>query len=137
MAGALAPGRVQVGLEPGRGGHGETVQGVAHSLADEFQAIERPDGGQDMRGIGAVRATGLQKIVGLQVLQQRLEEQVRRPPWTSRVRNSLSTEASNPGSVRSKASAYFQSIRPRTASAACRSDKFSTHWSISTSASRA
>jgi hypothetical protein len=39
-----------------------------------------------------------------------------------RRRNSLNTEASKPSSVKSNAKAYFQSIRPRTALAACASD---------------
>jgi hypothetical protein len=58
-------------------------------------------------------------------------------PSTSRARNSLSTEASKPVSVNSKPDAYFQSIRPRTASAAWRSDRPSTNCSTNTSASRA
>lgn len=45
------------------------------------------------------------------------------PPVTRRVRNSLTTDASKPASVNSKPKAYFQSMRPRTAVAACRSDK--------------
>jgi len=43
-------------------------------------------------------------------------------PSNRRARNSHRTEASKPGSVSSKLSIYFQSIRPRTASAACRSE---------------
>src|SRR3954469_6223810 len=39
-------------------------------------------------------------------------------PATRRARNSHKTEKSNPGSASSRPSAYFQSIRPRTASAA-------------------
>ena len=48
-----------------------------------------------------------------------------RSPATSRDRNSLSTLASKPGSSNSRPSAYFQVIRSRTASAACRSVRFS------------
>jgi hypothetical protein len=59
------------------------------------------------------------------------------PSASSRARNSVSTEASKPGSGRSRPSAYFQSSRPRTASAACRSVRPSTNCSTSTSASRA
>ena len=58
-------------------------------------------------------------------------------PSTSRVRNSLSTEASNPVSVSSKPRTYFQSIRLRTASAAWRSDRPSANCSTDTKASRA
>jgi hypothetical protein len=59
------------------------------------------------------------------------------PSASSRARNSVSTEASKPGSDRSRPSAYFQSSRARTASAACRSVRPSTNCSTSTSASRA
>jgi hypothetical protein len=38
------------------------VQGVAPRFPDQFQAIERPDSGQDMRGIGAVRAAGFEEV---------------------------------------------------------------------------
>ena len=48
-----------------------------------------------------------------------------RSPATSRDRNSLSTLASKPGSSSSRPSAYFHVIRSRTASAACRSVRFS------------
>src|SRR5215218_8401973 len=59
------------------------------------------------------------------------------PSASSRARNSVSTEASKPGSDSSRPSVYFQSSRPRTASAACRSVRPSTNCSTSTSASRA
>jgi hypothetical protein len=45
-------------------------------------------------------------------------------------------EASKPGSVRSRARAYFQSIRPRTASAACRSGSSSANCMMVIKASR-
>ena len=44
------------------------------------------------------------------------------PPESLRVRNSESTEKSKPGSVSSRLSTYFQSMRSRTAEASCRSD---------------
>ena len=42
-------------------------------------------------------------------------------PSTNRLRNAQSTLASKPGSARSNPNRYFQSMRPRAASAACRS----------------
>ena len=48
------------------------------------------------------------------------------PPSTKRVRNSHRMEKSKPGSLKGRLKAYFQSMRARTASAACRSDRFST-----------
>ena len=58
-------------------------------------------------------------------------------PSTKRARNSLSTVWSKPGSVSSKARAYFQSMWPRTASAAWRSESPSTYCRTETRASRA
>ncbi len=49
------------------------------------------------------------------------------PASTKRPRNSLNTEASNPASSSLNPNVYFQSIRTRTASAACRSDNPSTN----------
>jgi len=72
---AIAPGRVQVGLEPCWGGHRETIQHVAHSFPNEFQAIQRPNSGQDMGGIRALCTPCFQEVVGFEPLQQRLEEQ--------------------------------------------------------------
>src|SRR3954471_5362740 len=57
-------------------------------------------------------------------------------PAIRRARNSHRTEKSNPGSVSSRPSAYFQSIRPRTASAACRSLSPSVNCSTVTRARR-
>src|SRR5262249_40601540 len=57
-------------------------------------------------------------------------------PARSRARNLQSTEASNPESVSSNPKAYFQSIRPRTASAAWRSETFSANCKTVTNAKR-
>ena len=57
-------------------------------------------------------------------------------PASRRSRNSLSTEKSKPGSVSSRLSRYFQSMRARTASAAWRSARFSRNCMIVTNASR-
>jgi hypothetical protein len=54
----------------------------------------------------------------------------------TRVRNSDNTDASNPASVRSNPSAYFQSNRSRTASAACTSVRPSAICNAVTSANR-
>jgi hypothetical protein len=59
-----------------------------------------------------------------------------KPCATTRVRNSQSTEGSNPSSSRSSPSAYFQEILSRTASAAWRSVRFSTICNTETSANR-
>jgi hypothetical protein len=40
--------------QPIWGDDGETVQGVAEVLADEFQPVQHPDGRDDTDGIGAL-----------------------------------------------------------------------------------
>jgi hypothetical protein len=57
------------------------------------------------------------------------------PAATSRERNSLSTLKSNPSSSNARPRQYFQSSRPRTASAACRSVRFSVNCNTVTTAS--
>src|ERR1019366_6548743 len=59
-----------------------------------------------------------------------------RPPPATRARNSLKIELSNPGSARARPSEYFQSIRVRTASAACRAGRSSAIWKTVTKARR-
>ena len=58
-----------------------------------------------------------------------------KPPATSRARNSLSTLKSKPSSSSARPKQYFQSSRPRTASAACRSVRFFANCSTGTIAS--
>ncbi|EMF56298.1 hypothetical protein SBD_2330 [Streptomyces bottropensis ATCC 25435] len=57
------------------------------------------------------------------------------PCSTNRVRNSDSTEVSNPGSSSSRPSAYFRSMPYRTRCAAARSVRFSANCNSVTSAS--
>jgi hypothetical protein len=42
------------GLQPGWGDDGETVEGVAEGLTDEFQPVKDTDGREDMRGVRAL-----------------------------------------------------------------------------------
>ena len=74
-------------------------------------------------------AAGLDQAEPRQALQQRVQRQACRSPATSRDRNSLSTLASKPWSSSSRPSAYFHDTRSRTASAACRSARFSVNCS--------
>jgi hypothetical protein len=48
-------------------------------------------------------------------------------PYNNSCRNSLKTEKSKPGSSRARPRMHYQSIRLRTASAACRSDRYSKY----------
>jgi len=93
--------------------------------------------GDHMGGFGAHLAARRHQPVSGQPLQQRVQHHLGRPPAATRARNSLKIESSNPGSGRSRPSAYFQSIRVRTASAACRSVRSSASWKIVTKAQAA
>jgi hypothetical protein len=59
-----------------------------------------------------------------------------RPPARSRSRHARRLEKSNPGSTWSTPSRYFQPVRLRTASGACRSERFAAHGKTATSVRR-
>ena len=50
-----------MGAQPVWGDDGETVEGVAEGLTDEFQPVEDTDGRQHMRGVGALAATSFEE----------------------------------------------------------------------------
>jgi hypothetical protein len=96
---------------------------MAQGLCDTFQTTERFDSCQHMGGIAALTATsGCRQPCSLAWLSSVSKSSASPPPWSSLVRNSHSTEKSKPRSSSSKRRAYFQSIRVRTASAACLSE---------------
>ncbi len=80
MAVAIDPLRRHLGLEPGRGDHGQGVERVAHRLADALQAVEGAGGGQHMGGVGALPATRLEQLAGDAMLQERVEQEMLRAP---------------------------------------------------------
>lgn len=51
---ALDPVGGRQGTEPGRGGCGQRVEGGAQGFARAFQAVERADGGEYVRRVGAL-----------------------------------------------------------------------------------
>ena len=113
-----------MGTEPVRCGHGQRVQRRAHALDRAIEAVERPHRAQHVggarraggRACAAVHAPGRARA-----RCRRAAPRPRRPP--AECLSSLSTEASKPGSVNSRPRRYFQSMRPRTASAARRSER--------------
>jgi hypothetical protein len=76
VAVAFTPCWLHVGPQPRWGSAGEAVQGVTHRFPDQFQPVERPDGRQNMGGIGPLRPPRFEEIAFLQTPQQRLQEQV-------------------------------------------------------------
>ena len=106
------PVRLQLRPQPVRGHHGQAVQGVAQGLADDPQPGERPHRRQHVRRVRPLAPAGPEEARRLEAVEQRVEQQAFGSPRRSRVRNSLSTEASKPASSSGSASAYFQSMRP-------------------------
>lgn len=103
---------------------GQTIEDQAHRFQHTFEPIEGTDRRQDMRGIRPLRAARFDEAAGVAGQQERIKQALTGGPWVSRRwRKSCSRVKSKPGSVRSRLSAYFQSIQRRTASAAWRSVK--------------
>ena len=110
------------------------ARSVSATCSRRLRRRKRP---QDMGRVGALPAARLQQPLRLAGRQQRLEQQCARLRRRARrARNSQSTEKWKPGSSSSRPSAYFQSIRARTASAAWRSESPSANCMTVTSASR-
>ena len=103
-----------------------------------LQPVQVTDRHTDMGGVGALAPARAQQAAFPQPTRASASAAARSGHRRAAARaSSVSTEASKPGSDRSRPSAYFQSSRARTASAACRSVRPSTNCSTSTSASRA
>jgi hypothetical protein len=54
---ALIPLAWDPSREPLRRRNGERIERMPHRLADTFQPIEHPDGGENMRGVGPLSST--------------------------------------------------------------------------------
>jgi hypothetical protein len=54
---------------------GEDIQGVAHALADQLQAVQAAHYGQDAGGVGALIASGLDQSHPAEALQQVVEKE--------------------------------------------------------------
>jgi hypothetical protein len=84
---------------------------VAHGLSDQLQAVETSDDSQDAGGVGALLTSRLDQPHLAETVEHLLEkESLSEPPSRSLLRNSLNTEASNPGSSGLRERAYLQSI---------------------------
>jgi hypothetical protein len=81
-------------------------------LLSAEQPVESADATQDVSRVGALSAARLEPTAFAAAVQERVE------PARRRARNSHRTGLSKQGSVGSRARAYFQSMRARTASAA-------------------
>lgn len=80
-------------LQPLWSERGENVQGVAHGFADQFQAVETANDGQDAGGVGALLTSGLETSPMPRNLSSRWSKRSLSEPPSSRslLRNSQST----------------------------------------------
>jgi hypothetical protein len=101
------------------------MQGMAQRFADTLQTIEVTRCRLDVRRIRPLLSPFLQQAALAEAFEQGLQQALFEPPARSRARHSLRTEKANPGR-------YFPSIQLRTASAACRSKRFSANGPHST-----
>src|SRR5258708_16466544 len=137
MAIALEPLGADLASEPIGGQARYLIQRGAQSFAYTLQVGKRAHAREHMGGIAALFAPGFEPPALLASLQQHLQQQrLGLPSHQTLAKLAIRTEASKPGSESSKPRAYFQSIRPRTASAACRSVSPSTYCSTKTMAKR-
>ncbi len=121
--------------QPGRGSLGERVERRAQRLGDHLQPAQFTRRRQHMRGVrpSSPRALEQPLLTGRdQDAVQHPAPHVRPGQPVTELRQHREVEA---GSSSSSPSAYFQSIRARTASAACRSVSPSTNCNTDTSAS--
>jgi hypothetical protein len=123
----LDPGGIGMSAQSRGSGGCQGIQGHPQRLGHAGETVQGTDRSEHMRGVGALAASGPHQLLFPAQDQQRASKCSSAPPRTTRLRNSLRTEASTPGSVSSSPSRYFQSMRLRTASAPRRSERFSAN----------
>jgi hypothetical protein len=104
--------------KPDRRRHREGLERGAQRLGDHLHALQIPDTGQHMRGVRAHPATGAQESQRRAAREDHTQQRMLHAVLNQARPEPRERGDSKPGSVRSIPSAYFQSIRPRTASAA-------------------
>jgi len=71
---ALQPALLDARPKPVRIYNGQSVEGLPHRLDHQFQPVNRADGGEDLRGVGALLTAGLEEATLLQESQQGIEQ---------------------------------------------------------------
>ena len=119
----LEPLRICVLREPLWSRARQSVEGGSHRLRGSLPFAKDAQSTQHMSRVGALAAPHLEVAAILAPLEQPLQEQPLLAAF-QKPRTELrdSTEKLKPGSLRLRPRAYFQSIRARTASAACLSE---------------
>jgi hypothetical protein len=102
----------------------QCLQGCAQRLGEELQPVDRTHRREHVRGISALPTSGLEQSEFRQPGQQQVKRLLFRPVVDQPLPKSGQHRVIEPRIGQLQAERYFQSIRARTASAACRSVKF-------------
>ena len=98
--------------------------------------LSAPHGGEDMGRISALPTVRFEQPVLATLIEQGVEQQRFRPARKQAAAELAEYGMVEPGVGQVERQAYFQSSRARTASAACRSERFSANWKRVTRARR-
>ena len=133
---ALDPGRIGVGAQPVWCDDRQAVRCGAQGPDGAAEAVEAADGSEDVSRIGALATTLGQEAVLAAKIQQGVEQQRLHATDREAGAQLAQDRAGEAGVGQGEPDRYFQSMLPRTASAARLSDRFSANCSSVTSASR-
>jgi hypothetical protein len=75
---AVLPLRETYCAPPVRGDDGKIIAGVPHRFANHLEAVQGPHGSQNMGGVGALAAPGLDQVAVTAPCEQRVEEHILR-----------------------------------------------------------
>jgi hypothetical protein len=133
---AVRPCQWHLGAQPIWGEHRQAIQGMAQGLAHTLQAGEDANGSGLIGGVDALASVGFEEPRSRPWASKVSSSRCSVCPATRRVRNSLGTVWSKPGSMTSRLTVYFPFIRLRMASAAWGCDKPPAHGNTVVKASR-
>jgi hypothetical protein len=71
----LGPVRQDLRQQPLRRRQGEHLQRMPQRLVNTLEPVQRPGGGQDVRGVGALAASSLEQLMRRGDLQHRIQQQ--------------------------------------------------------------
>jgi len=137
MAIAIKPGLVTMVQQPVEGLDCQTARGKTHGFSHTHEPVDGSDFRQDMGGVSPLSPTFFEPPLVFKERKPGIQQRLLSLPLNQACpKIEIRTVKSNPGSSKASPSKYFQSRRPRTASAACRSGNSSANWSTVMKASR-
>src|SRR5262249_22201004 len=131
----VVPYQGHMGCEPVRRHPSQPVQRLPQSLSHTFDAIQGAPGGLHVGRVGALLPTGFEQAARTEAFQQYIQQPLFLAALYQPLAKLTQDGKVKAGILQRQAKRYFQSIRLRTASAACRSDKPSANCKIVTTAS--